>query len=224
MVTNNVVLPKPVSDRRARRRKETRDRIFNAAMKLFSERGFLQTTVEDITEAADVGKGTFFNYFPAKEHVLGVFAEVQRGKVEAALATARTRQESVRETVFRLIHSLAEYPSRSQVLTRSLLIALLSSEPVRERLLVTLAEARVVLAEVFTIAQQRHEISSDRDSADLAMKFQQLMFGSLALWAIGVPDDFKTYLDRTFEIFWAGAAAPLVELPARNESQDSGNH
>ncbi|HLJ42079.1 MAG TPA: TetR family transcriptional regulator, partial [Candidatus Acidoferrales bacterium] len=52
--------------RRERRRTETRERIFRAALDLFAERGFMETTVEDITEAADVGKGTFFNYFPTK--------------------------------------------------------------------------------------------------------------------------------------------------------------
>jgi AcrR family transcriptional regulator len=45
-------------------------------------------TVEDITEAADVGKGTFFNYFESKDHVLGVMAEIQLGKVAEALALA----------------------------------------------------------------------------------------------------------------------------------------
>ena len=54
----------PRSGRRERRRLETRDRLYRAALELFGERGFLETTVEDITEAADVGKGTFFNYFP----------------------------------------------------------------------------------------------------------------------------------------------------------------
>ncbi len=215
-MSTNLIAPPP--SRRERRRKETRDRIFQAAMKLFSERGFNATTVEDITEAADVGKGTFFNYFPGKEHVLGAFAEVQRAKIEAAYATARTGHESVRETVFRLVHSLAEYPSRSQILTRSLLIALLSSETVRERLLEMLKVGREILAQTFVIAQQRGELSPDRDPADLAMKLQQLVFGSLALWALGVPNEFKSYLDRTFEIFWAGASSPVIPIPTRPDS------
>ena len=47
--------------RRERRRQETHARIFESAMRLFSERGFANTPVEDITEAAAVAKGTFFN-------------------------------------------------------------------------------------------------------------------------------------------------------------------
>ena len=66
--------------RRQRRAAETRVRLFRCALRLFAERGFPNVTVEDITEAADVGKGTFFNYFESKDHVLGVMAEIQLGK------------------------------------------------------------------------------------------------------------------------------------------------
>src|SRR5216683_1954195 len=58
--------------RRQRRSADIRERLFGAALQLFAQKGFAETTVEDITEAADVGKGTFFNYFPSKDHILGV--------------------------------------------------------------------------------------------------------------------------------------------------------
>ncbi len=76
--------------RRQRRAAETRLRLFRCALQLIAERGFPNVTVEDITEAADVGKGTFFNYFESKDHVLGVMAEIQLGKVrEAAVRSPR---------------------------------------------------------------------------------------------------------------------------------------
>ena len=74
--------------RRDRKAAETRIRLFRCALQLFADRGFPNVTVEDITEAADVGKGTFFNYFASKDHVLGVMAEIQIGKVREALAQA----------------------------------------------------------------------------------------------------------------------------------------
>src|SRR5258708_6487107 len=57
-----------LASRRVRRSAELRERLFRAALVLFGKKGYAETTVEDITEAADVGKGTFFNYFPTKEH------------------------------------------------------------------------------------------------------------------------------------------------------------
>src|ERR1035437_2483428 len=74
--------------RRQRRAAETRLRLFRCALQLIAERGFPNVTVEDITEAADVGKGTFFNYFATKDHVLGVMPEIQLGKMAEARAQA----------------------------------------------------------------------------------------------------------------------------------------
>jgi AcrR family transcriptional regulator len=61
--------------RRERKKEETRRRIFEAAITLFRESGFEATTVDEITEKADVGRGTFFNYFPRKESVLAYLSE-----------------------------------------------------------------------------------------------------------------------------------------------------
>src|SRR5213080_4647486 len=77
--------PVPPSDRRQRRSAEIRERLFRAALNLFAKKGFAETTVEDITEAADVGKGTFFNYFPSKDHILLAFSDVQLAKLEQSI-------------------------------------------------------------------------------------------------------------------------------------------
>lgn len=81
--------------RRERRAAETRLRLFRCALQLFSERGYPNVTVEDITEAADVGKGTFFNYFESKDHVLGVLAEIQLGKVQEAVDEAESGKRPI---------------------------------------------------------------------------------------------------------------------------------
>ena len=55
--------------RRERKKSETRQRLLDAAWRLFQEQGYDHTTVAQITEAADVGKGTFYNHFKSKEHL-----------------------------------------------------------------------------------------------------------------------------------------------------------
>jgi AcrR family transcriptional regulator len=68
--------------RRERKKGETRERIFQAACKLFRHKGFESTTIDDIAEKADVAKGTFFNYFPRKEAVLGFLSELRLEQAE----------------------------------------------------------------------------------------------------------------------------------------------
>src|ERR1035438_6931382 len=97
------VVPKPQGPgRRQRRATETRLRLFRCALQLFAERGFSNVTVEQITDAADVGKGTFFNYFESKDHVLGVLAEIQLGKVKEAKLQAGRGNEAIRSVLRRV--------------------------------------------------------------------------------------------------------------------------
>lgn len=56
-------------------REQRRDDLLRAAREQFSLRGTAATTVADITDAADVGKGTFYLYFQSKEHVLAALWE-----------------------------------------------------------------------------------------------------------------------------------------------------
>src|SRR3989442_5437537 len=73
------------TSRRQRRSTEIRERLFLAALALFAKKGFAETTVEDITEAADVRKCTFFNYLPSQDHILTAFGEIQLAKLEVAI-------------------------------------------------------------------------------------------------------------------------------------------
>src|SRR3984957_18449821 len=93
----------PSGNRRERHRVQTRDRLYRAALELFAARGFLETTVEDITEAADVGKGTFFNYFPTKEHTLAAYGGERIAAVERALEKARATSGSGLEVLGELV-------------------------------------------------------------------------------------------------------------------------
>lgn len=74
------------SERVRRRQAETRHRIFQCAMELFTSQGFTQTTVAQITEAADIGKGTFFTYFESKDAIFDYLSEEVTGIFEKGLA------------------------------------------------------------------------------------------------------------------------------------------
>jgi len=191
--------------RRERRRRETREKLFRAAMKLFAEQGFLETTTQQISESADVGEGTFFNYFPTKGHVFTVLTDIQLDKVTQAQSAARDESRPTREVLRRLMHSIAQEPGRSPALTRSLFTAFLSNDVVREIVGLTLERGRKGLAHIISRGQRRGEIRRDRRAADLAMTFQKALSGSLLLWSMRPKGRLKSSLDQTFIDFWESA-------------------
>ena len=56
--------------RRARKKIQSRQAILEAAAREFRDRGFRETSVANIMNAADLGVGTFYNYFDSKEEIL----------------------------------------------------------------------------------------------------------------------------------------------------------
>jgi AcrR family transcriptional regulator len=95
---------------RERKKLRTRQAIAAAALRLFAERGYEDTTIAEIAAAADVSPRTFFSYFPSKEEV--IFAEVDDRLAEvrerlAAPLEGETPLAAIRRSVVDVMHALA---------------------------------------------------------------------------------------------------------------------
>jgi AcrR family transcriptional regulator len=192
--------------RRQRHAAETRLRLFRCALQLFAERGFSNVTVEDITEAADVGKGTFFNYFESKDHVLGVMAEIQLGKVREGVALAESGKQTIRAVLHHLFLRVAEEPGRSPDLARALITSFLASKRVRALIQRNLSEGRKMVAQVVAAGQKRGEIDSRLKKEKVALQLQQALLGTLLLWSLQGEPALDTWLEESFQHFWRAIA------------------
>jgi AcrR family transcriptional regulator len=192
--------------RRQRRAAETRVRLFRSALRLFAQHGFQNVTVEDITDAADVGKGTFFNYFESKEQVLGVMAEIQLGKVREVLELAETGKQSVRSVLRSLFQRVAEEPGRSPEMTRALISTFLASDAIRSTMAANLAEGRRMVAKILEFGQQRGEIAPALKPEHLARQCQQSVIGTLLFWSLRGDEKLETRLEESFQHFWRAVA------------------
>ena len=165
-IHESALSPAAVS-RRERRSADIRERLFRSALRLFAEKGFAETTVEDITEAADVGKGTFFNYFPSKDHILLAFSDMQLGKLSELVAHFRNSNQSLREFIQELTQRMTEEPLRNPGMIRALLLGYLSSSAVREVMTGKQKHALALHTQIIEIGQSRGELRKDIPAIEL---------------------------------------------------------
>jgi AcrR family transcriptional regulator len=88
----------PAPTRHARRREQTRARLVQAARTLFAGQGVENTRINEITDEADVGFGSFYNHFESKAAILeAVLMETvaARGTVDAVTAPLDDPAEAI---------------------------------------------------------------------------------------------------------------------------------
>ena len=104
---------------RERKKQQTRETITSAALRLFAERGYDETTLADIADAANIAPRTIFAYFESKEDILlceesGFLSELQR-RLDARPAGATT-VDAIREFLSSIEHPDEQAKLRKQVI------------------------------------------------------------------------------------------------------------
>jgi len=191
--------------RRQRRREETGEKIYQAALSLFAERGYNATTIEAITEAADVGKGTFFNYFETKDHVLLRFRDKRINIIQSFLNENRTLGGVPLTSVLNnLAIALTREFGMNAALFQSFIIAAFTNEAVRSQMSEGLAKGRRLISDLIAQRQQRSEVRNDLRPHNIAYDFQRIVFGTLVLWSMNPATLLKNELENMIEILISG--------------------
>jgi AcrR family transcriptional regulator len=208
--TNTLLAKRPRTEalpRYERKKAQTRERIYRAAMRLFAERGLAATTVDEIVAVADVAKGTFFNYFSSKEHIFALFVEIQLGKLAEAAEEARRGERSIRDVLHQAFQRLGMEVSSSPLLARALVAAILGNNAARETVAAGMARGRHLIARVLRLGQKRGQVTRNRSVHAMSLAFQQALFGTLVLWGIGSQANLASFLEASFADYWTCIAA-----------------
>jgi AcrR family transcriptional regulator len=88
-------MPEPATGLRERKKRETREALTRAAHELFVDRGYEETTLGEIADAAGVSTRTIFAYFPGKEDILFATVQTMLDAVAAALADRPTGTDAL---------------------------------------------------------------------------------------------------------------------------------
>ena len=167
-----------MSDRVSRRRARTRERIFTEAMRLFAERGFDAVTVADITEAADIGKGTFFTHFPSKRDVFRYLGE----QVVQVVLDADMSDGTAEERLRRMLAAAADWleahpePAQQMVKARSFNLSLDLGSENQKRF-------HAVVVDALTVGRSSGELRDDVPLEAAALAVQCGYYACVMTWA-----------------------------------------
>ncbi len=174
--------------RRERKKEETRSRIFRAAISLFRKRGFENTTVDEITERADVAKGTFFNYFPRKEAVLSYLSESRLVPVEENAGAMLADPRPAREKLIDLYVSCAAVYEEDRELSRYVLLELIahSFEPTEEMG----KRWQDQILPLVRQGQEQGDLRADPEPVRVEALLTSIYYATLYEWACCVGEEF----------------------------------
>ncbi|MEW2359934.1 TetR/AcrR family transcriptional regulator [Spirillospora sp. NPDC029432] len=106
------------------RRSPVERRILDAAVRLFAERGFAGTSVQEVVEAAEVTKGALYHYFDSKDDLLYEIYHSLIGRqladLDRILAAGEPPAATVRAVITSLIESTAVHIDEAKVFTREM--------------------------------------------------------------------------------------------------------
>jgi AcrR family transcriptional regulator len=187
--------------RRVRKKAQVRESITAAAFALFAGQGFEATTVEDISEAADVARTTFFRYFASKEEVLTSWM-LEVGRSVGAALNARPSHEAPLVALGRAFVRVASEPDVDG--ERGAVIDLLrtTSPAVRTAYLTKLAHWEDLLTPVL----------ATRMRVDSRLSLEPRLYVRIALAAVTSAQD--TWVARGRQ----GPAGPVLEQAFRTLS------
>lgn len=185
---------------RERKKARTRAAIQSHALRLFTERGYEATTIEQIIDAADVSASTFFRYYPTKESVV-LFDEF-----DPLIIAAYRAQPADLSPVTAMRRALQEaftgLTEAQRVEQRTRLALVLGVPALRGAMLDQLSQAMLLLSEA--IAERGGRARNDFAVRALAGAIVGTMFAVLAELADHPEADMVDLTDRAFSLLESG--------------------
>jgi AcrR family transcriptional regulator len=177
-----------VISRRERKKIAARAQILSAAIDLFSRRGLDAVTIEEIALAADVGKGTIYNYFATKEDIVVAFMADLEARMASEIARFQPGERPVHLILadYILLHFRLKEPYFAFV--RVFLAQMFMNT---ERFLPYMVEMQKYvdppLESLFATFEERGLLQAGIDIPQLVLSFKTMQLGLTALWAVEGP-------------------------------------
>jgi len=201
-------MPVPAPEnRRERKKRERRTRIYNCAAGLVIKQGFDATTVDQISNAADVAQATFFNHFPSKDALLTEMTGEVFNVIQAILEGERKRPAPTRDKLQHMAKEAARVVEATRQLTRDVLLSLTRNTGRPDTAAPLLHQVHEAFAEFIRDGQARGDIRDDQDARFLSEMMVGVFHATVVNW-LNEPDyPLGERLERA-AVFIGDAVAP----------------
>lgn len=176
---------------RKKQKQRREEAIIEAAKELISEKGYRNTSIEEIAEKAEVGPATVYNYFSSKS---GLFVSVFNKEVEILLEYGEkiinNPPAKAEEAVYQLVESyFGDFINRySRRLMREIFIAVLVEQLSVRKTIIGLDYALMEqLAKLLELIKKRDQINFETSTEDAAFVIYSVIITDLM--AFFVDDD-----------------------------------
>jgi len=137
-----------------------RERLLESAKRLFSQKGYYATSVEDIVESAGLSKGAFYFYFKSKEELFKILVEEMHLNIMKRLENFLERDLPLEDALIEHAKVFLEDIYQNRHIAQIFLFQLVgTNEEFRELYYTKIAHLREMLAKMVDKAIQRGEIT-----------------------------------------------------------------
>ncbi len=147
---------------------QCRSRILKMSRRLFTAKGYENTTMEDIAEASEVSKATLYNYFSSKENLLLGIVEAALEEIRQLVTVELCQEPDSVEKIRQVLETLAVDSIRYITLTRRIFYLNVSEG---NALHVTRLELLEILRQLVDEARERRQLRRDLTTEELVDAF-----------------------------------------------------
>jgi AcrR family transcriptional regulator len=173
---------------REKKKQKTKKRIFEVAIGLFKEKGFENTSVDEITRGAGIGKGTFFNYFKTKGELLIYYGDQKEELIKNLIKDDLKKDIPAEEKIINVLTTAAKVYEGEKDLARKMILEYMDQryiKPVRSGS--SIGEGRSARLTRFLIyllqeGVERGEVKKGVDIQDAAENLTSIFTYSYLTW------------------------------------------
>jgi len=172
---------------REQKKEQTRRRILETAIKLFSRNGIDNTSIEELAQSAGIGKGTVYSYFEKKRDIVMALCDIQLERTRTELAAHTNPDSSLKEQMVTIFYADFTFVAENREFGRLFLQEkLFPKEPLSEEDFELQNKYFELLYPIYEKAKQRGEIDSGMKLLNISGHFYAIYLLLMSCWYTGM--------------------------------------